>query len=440
MKMRHILLPLAGALLLAACEKDHRNDNLTDPRVYIVNNGVQTATFYDVEETLDYNIYAYSSGFFGQMSDVGISLAPELIEEHNLTYGSSYTLLGEEYYQIVKGSGTITPEGRRATMTVRLNCAEIMKLQNMRDYVIPFRLTATGTELNEELGTILVNPLMQVTEVLARNAGVQECDLSAENADRLEFVAYTEFDNKWDSEIEYEHGDALLAAYNAEHGTSYIPLPESAYTFTPADLKAGKTEAVSTIDIDKAGLSADRYYTLAVKLKSNSKFMIGERNTVLFHLALLPIRDNRSQWKLVLCSSYYTGRGPELMIDGDPATRWESRYNNTGQGDINPDEASTVWDMGRSYYWCGVTLVRRGDSYVTDLRAGYIELSDDGQTWTKAQDFDFGDKTNTATTGSYSFEQWTASGRYVRLVANASNRNKLYSLSEFNPTLAEIPE
>ena len=43
----------------------------------------------------------------------------------------------------------------------------------------------------------------------------------------------------------------------------------------------------------------------------------------------------------------------------------------------------------------------------------------------------------TSTTGSYSVEQWTVSGRYVRLAVNASNRNKLYSVSEFVPVLAE---
>ena len=43
MKLKNILIPFAGVLLLTACEKDHRNDNLTDLRVYIVNNGVQNA-------------------------------------------------------------------------------------------------------------------------------------------------------------------------------------------------------------------------------------------------------------------------------------------------------------------------------------------------------------------------------------------------------------
>ena len=440
MKLKNILIPFAGALLLSACEKDHRNDNLTDPRVYIVNNGVQNATYYDVEETLDYNIYAYSSGYYGQPSEVRVSLDADAVEAYNAVHGSSYTLLGEEYYQIVKDSGSISAEGRRTTLTVRLNCKGIMTLPYMNDYVLPLRLVATGTEVNEELNTILINPRMQETEVLAENAGLVESDLSAADANTLEFVAFTEFDNKWDSETEYEYGEAALAAYNAEHGTQYIPLPDNAYTFTAANLKAGSNRAVSVIKVDKSKLSATGYYTLLVKLKSNSKFKIGEKNTVLFHISLLPIYDSRNKWKLVSCSSYYTGRGPELMIDGDLVTRWESRYNNTGQGDINPDEAVTIWDMGKTYYWCGVTIVRRSDSYVTDLRAGYIELSDDGENWTKAQDFDFGDKTNTSTTGTYAAEQWTVSGRYVRLAVNASNRNKLYSVSEFIPVLAEKPE
>lgn len=30
----------------------------------------------------------------------------------------------------------------------------------------------------------------------------------------------------------------------------------------------------------------------------------------------------------------YTGRGPELTIDGDVSTKFENRYNDIGQGDI----------------------------------------------------------------------------------------------------------
>lgn len=440
MKLKNILLPFAGILLLTACEKDHRNDNLVDPRVYIVNNGAQTATYYDVEETLDYNIYAYSSGYFGQASEVKIVLDPDAIEAFNAANGSSYSLLGEDCYQIIKSSGSITAEGRRATLSVRLDCQKIMQLPQMNDYVIPFRLTAAGTEVNEELNTILVNPRMQETEVLVRNAGLVESDLSAADANTLEFVTYTEFNNKWDTESTYDHGNDVLAEYNAANGTQYIPLPADSYTFTEGQLTAGHNEAVSTIKIDKSKLSTDRYYTLAVKLTGNDKFKVNTDNLTLFHIALLPQTDKRSGWSLVLCSSYQNGGEPARMIDDDLSTRWENRYNSNGVGDQGKLPVNTSWDLGDTYYWCGVTIGRRSDKYVTDLKAGYIELSDDGENWTKVQDFDFGDASNTSTSLSIAQEQWTYKGRYIRLNVTQSNRGTNVSITEFKPILAKIPE
>lgn len=443
MKFNHILLLCAGALLLNACEKDHRDDNLTDPRVYIVNNGMQTATYYDVEQTSDFKIYAYGSGYAGRTTRVTIVPAPEAVEAYNTQNGTSFAALPEDCYRIVQDNGTITAEGRRATLSVQLDCEKIMQQPYMNDFLLPLRLRSTATEVNEELGTILINPRMQQTEVLVRNAGFVESDLSDAEASVLKFTTYTDFDNKWDSRTEYEHGDAVLAEYNAEHGTAYIPLPKSTYTFTAGQLVQGSNEAVSTIEIDKSGLTPDRYYTLAVRVKSNSMFKTGENNTVVYHIALSPIcADNRSTWKLVSCSSWMTGleaykRGlPQYMIDGDMTSRWESRYNAGGSGDTNPDEASTVFDMGKSYYYCGTTIIRRGDGYVTDLRRGYIALSDDGENWTKVHDFDFGDKTNKSRTGSWPCEAWP-SGRYVKVAANGANRNKLYEITEYVPTLAE---
>ncbi len=443
MKLKHILLPCAGALLLSACEKDHRNDNLTAPRVYIVNNGMQTATYYDVEQTSDFKIYAYGSGYDGRTTRVTIVPAPEIVEAYNTENGTSFAALPEDCYRITEGSGTITAEGRRTTLSVRLDCEKIMQQPYMNDFLLPLRLRSTETEVNEELGTILINPRVQQTEIRVRNAGFVESDLSNADASSLEFSIYTDFDNKWDTQTEYEYGEEVLAEYNADHGTAYIPLPKNAYVFTPAQLLSGCNEAVSTIEIDKSGLTPDRYYTLAVRVKSNSLFHTNENNTVVYHISLSPIcSDNRSTWKFVSCSSWMSGleaskRGlPQYMIDGDMSSRWESRYNAGGEGDINPAEASTVFDMGKTFYYCGTTIIRRGDSYVTDLRGGYIALSDDGENWTKVHDFDFGDKTNKSRTGTWSCEQWL-SGRYVKVATNKSNRNILYEITEYAPTLAE---
>lgn len=46
------------------------------------------------------------------------------------------------------------------------------------------------------------------------------------------------------------------------------------------------------------------------------------------------------------------------------------------------------WDLGKTCYYAGMKLTRRNDSYVTDLKAGWIEMSDDGKTWMPLQSFD----------------------------------------------------
>lgn len=438
MKLKQLIIPVAGALLLSGCEADHRNDNLLDSVVYLLDSDLQTANFYDVEETSDYTVRAFSSGYAVTPSELGIEVADEALTAYNEANGTAYSALDPAYYRLINASGSVDADHPSTTFTVRLNCTELMQLGDLASYVIPLRLSSSKSAVNEELNTIFINPKMLETEVLAKDAGVVECNLGASSA--LDFTAYIEFDNKWETTTEYVYGDDVLAAYNAAHGTQYLPLPTAAVTFTPAQLEAGKREAVSRFEIDKSQLAPDRFYTLAVQLKSNSKFKIGDDNTVLYHIALNPIFSDRSKWILIACSSWYTGRGPELTIDGDVSTKFENRYNNIGEGDIETLPITIDWDLGKVCYYAGMTLTRRNDSYVTDLKAGWIEMSDDGNTWIPLQFFDFGDSKTVV--GDFRSEQWFGAGRYLRLKMTESGRpgRKLVSVCEFEPVLIDANE
>ena len=438
MKLKQLIIPVVGALLLGGCEADHRNDNLLDSVVYLLNNDLQTAVFYDVEQTSDYIVRAFSSGYTVTPSEVGIELANDAMTAYNEANGTAYEALDPTCYRLVNTSGSIDADHPSTTFTVRLNCTELMQLGDLTNYVIPLRVRSSDSAVNEELGTILINPMMLETEVLAKDAGVVECDLGSSST--IDFTAYVDFDNKWETTTEYAYGDEVLAAYNAAHGTQYLPIPTAAVSFTPAQLEAGKREAVSRFEIDKSQLTPDRFYTLAVQLKSNSEFKIGADNTVLYHIALNPVFNDRSKWVLMACSSWYTGRGPELTIDGNVSTKFENRYNNIGEGDIETLPVTIDWDLGKTCHYAGMKLTRRNDSYVTDLKAGWIELSDDGQTWMPVQSFDFeGSKT---VVGDFRSEQWFGAGRYLRLKMTESGRpgRKLVSVCEFEPVLIDAGE
>lgn len=441
MNIKHSIYPFAvGLLLFGACEDDSRNGQ-ADPVVYIVNNGFQTTTYYDIESELDYNVYVYNSGFSPEEADIRLVPAPEALEAYNLRSGQNYKLLDEEYYAFIRRSGSLN--NRRSTLIVRMNCEAIRQLPDPQNYVIPLQITATGLPVNEKLSAILLNPLMQETEVRVKDTGVVESDLSSDNT--LQFTAYTEFDNKWNSTFEYAHGTDVLAEYNRENGTSYLALPEDSYIFHPAELAAQTNEAVATIEIDKSKLQPDRYYALAVKLTGNSRFKIAADNTVLYHIRLLNTDlDTRRQWKFIECSSWSMSGGdhsPAMAIDGNASTFWENRWADAGSGDTNKLPVSATWDMGKRYYWCGVTISRRSDNYVSDLQKGEIQISDDGQTYEIAQTFDFGDNSNKAASQKFFIDnkKWP-SGRYIRLVLTSSNRNVAVSVAEFEPIQAEIPE
>lgn len=426
-------------LLLGSCEADHRNDNLMDSVVYLLNSNLQTADMYDVEEQSDYIIRAFSSGYEVTPSTLRIINATDALSDYNQSNGTSYKELDAEYYQMLSTSASVSKDDPHAQFIIRLHVDKMKSLGDLSNYVIPLRLLSSQSPVNQELSTILINPRMLETQVLVKDGGnVVECDLT--QSTNLDFTTYVEFDNKWETQTEYVYGKEVLDAYNKAHGTSYLPLPEEAFTFTPAQLEIGAKEAATHIEIDRSKLSPASFYTLAVQAKSNSMFKIGEENTVLYHISLYPIFDDRSKWTLVACSSWYTGRGPELTIDGNVSTKFENRYNTIGEGDIETLPVTIDWNLGRDCYYAGMKLTRRNDSYVTDLKAGVIEMSDDGQSWTPVQTFDFG--TEKTVVGDFRTEEWLGAGRYLRLKMTESGRpgRKLVSVCEFEPVLLEIKE
>ena len=194
MKLKQFIIPVAGALLLGGCEADHRNDNLPDSVVYLLESDLQKALFYDIEETIDYSFRAFSSGYTVTPSELGIELSDDVLTAYNEANGTAYTALDPACYRLVNSTGSVDADHPSTTFTVQLDCSAIKQLGDLTSYVIPLRLTSSSSKVNEELGSILINPEMAETQVLVRNAGVVECDLGSSQT--LDFTAYVAFDNK----------------------------------------------------------------------------------------------------------------------------------------------------------------------------------------------------------------------------------------------------
>lgn len=151
MKLKQFIIPVAGALLLGGCEADHRNDNLPDSVVYLLESDLQKALFYDIEETIDYSFRAFSSGYTvtpSEPRDRTFGRRPHGLQrgQRHCLYGARSRLLpaGEQY-----GIGRCRPpldDVHRAGSTARRSS----RLGDLTSYVIPLRLTSSSSKVNEE--------------------------------------------------------------------------------------------------------------------------------------------------------------------------------------------------------------------------------------------------------------------------------------------------
>lgn len=107
MKLKQFIIPVAGALLLGGCEADHRNDNLLDSVVYLLESDLQKALFYDIEETTDYSFRAFSSGYTVTPSELGIELSDDVLTAYNEANGTAYTALDPACYRLVNSTGSV---------------------------------------------------------------------------------------------------------------------------------------------------------------------------------------------------------------------------------------------------------------------------------------------------------------------------------------------
>ena len=113
MKLKQFIIPVAGALLLGGCEADHRNDNLLDSVVYLLESDLQKALFYDIEETIDYSFRAFSSGYTVTPSELGIELSDDVLTAYNEANGTAYTALDPACYRLVNSTGSVDADHPR---------------------------------------------------------------------------------------------------------------------------------------------------------------------------------------------------------------------------------------------------------------------------------------------------------------------------------------
>lgn len=474
--MRYLIPAVVALLLSAGCERDRRNDNLYASAVYFVDNMtagvVATDTMYDVQQSVDYPVYVYCSGYYGGTTTVSMSVDEAALTAYNETKGTQYKLLPADCYEITSSSATI--ENRKATMGLSFNVEALKAFSaaadysDLADYVVPLALHSTEeipvSTRDEYLGYSFVHPTL--------SQAVLDCSLSGKvvtvSGCSLTVTVSLPFDNEWQAEWNMEvsggpfdglaatestfMGNTLPAAYafaatspSVENGEVLGLEPgenEVAYTISlPEDVAPGiytvnvKLDGarLNGMEIPIDGGDVDAYVRFEVDATYVPAVSSSDTSADAQYLGVCPAGWNMTAVPLsqmVFSPESVSGDVGSKAIDGNTATKWENRYSSAGYGPRTLPFLA-VADLGAEVEVSALEIWRRAGSYVADLGCFEVYAAQTCDYSTPEQieytgltylgNVDFGDASNTSRAMFRMIDSTTT--RYLIFKFTRSNRN-----------------
>lgn len=443
---KYIVILLATASIVSSCfEPNNLENDLPDPAVYFIKNGYQESqVFYDVQESVTVPVYAYCSGYKGGDAEVLIYKSEFSMLEYNEANGTSLKALPENCYTIDAMQKKMVD--KKATFNVTFDCGALRNLSqkldfsDLKSYVIPLVMKPLDKEYSQEpkkegQTMLFLTPSMKQMAFIFTQAGTQDLEYSNVISNNgkiyLYYDVYTPVDNKWDCGVKFNFNTSGADG-------KYIPLPENSYQVnsTASAFSEGISEIQYEVIIDES-LAQDVFYTIQASVESTGNFVISGDNTSVINL-FNRISYPQNKINIESCNSYQNDTySPEKMLDGNPETFWHCAYNATQVGVYGNVDFEIVVKLAESKSISAYSILRRSGNYATDLKAGYVEFSTDGLTFTNKTPFVFGTAQQFSGSGPLYVVCNPTDTQYIKIVCTESNRfaakvNKLANIAEFN--------
>lgn len=479
MKTYKYIVPFMVVLsTILGCERRHLEDNLLESTVYFSRSGLQSASFYDVEGTYEYPLFAANTGYFPGETHVFVSKEATVLNTYNQENGTSLKELPSDCYLITEGKGKITKEERVSRFGIQFDCDKLRALSqeadysDLEDYVVPLQLTTDGgIKASEQGNMILVRPQMKQMTVSVVSPGevtVAKSDIVGTLT--FEFPVKTTLENRWITTFKTLTGNeaidrmntTLLSRGSLKAYSALTAMPSDAYTITFDDtIHPGTSTATMTVKVDATKVPEG---CTSIVLWLEGAAILGEEVSVegmpymIIHfqnvapistVGLIPANSANTTVDGPYLGKYLEGFGYTVIprtgwifspdsyhnnsypnaIDGSTTTIWENRYNDNA-GSVGPKTLlfNAIVDLGQVRTFNAIELWRRAHAtYISDLRAFEIYISDDQINWKYVTTIDYGTATNQR--AMYNVFQ-KVNARYVNLYMTRSNRSAAVSIAE----------
>ena len=251
--MKKLLFVIATLVLAASCIEDSRNNYMVPDALSLVFS----------EQVVPVSVYAGSatvtvqkSGMGTEAAKVTLGVSADSLAAYNAANGSAYTELNSSKYSF--SSNTIEMAASAATAGVKIEWTPetVSPALNADLSVIPVTITeASPLTVNPKRNLVLLNILNSQVGLASSGSVMKASEESSENA---EVQLKVSVDNVLpiDLKLTVVADNALVAAYNADKGTSHITAPDG-YVQLAAEgytLQAGASDCFCKVTLNNSAL------------------------------------------------------------------------------------------------------------------------------------------------------------------------------------------
>lgn len=456
MKNKFYISLLAACVAgLSSCESDIDNF-MVDDTIGLNKSGLVEAEVYTGLDD-PYKVYVIKAGKGFQNAEVTLAVDDAVLTEYNQANGTQFTALAADCYTVTVNKLSFGNEDYRKYFEIKWDRDRLAQaLEQDPNVVIPMKMSVaeTGIQVDENRLTILVHPVITTPKIGIKKSGLIT-GLMPTRSSAIEEEVYMEvvsnFIAQQDIDYSFEIDPSMVETYNLENGTNYKLLPEEAYSFKLDGWSIKKFMNNSRFHftfkrgalIPEDGPSLFGTYLLPFKLKSVSSSNIDQDNVVvLYTVDVVATKIDKAKWTIVDCNSNIADDpdpntakgdyGPENLIDGTSTKAWRSVW--TVHQDL-PYLITIDLGVNRDLYKIGFEAPTSANRRYSNSKAGYVEASLDGETWTKIADWTCANKNLAAV----EFEVTPTTARFIRFavtevfgkVSGAKNDNAT-SIAEIN--------
>lgn len=369
-------------------------------------------------ETFDYSFIINKNGSDpNTTADVTLTTLTdeELNDEYSTPENVNYKTIPANTFTLEPVEFSFAPGVHYQNANVKFHVEALKKAlatDNSVTWVLPLKLVSESDSISADNNELFI----RILDVLQPQFGFT---LVPENMNLAYSSSLTsasvkipfglDMSNRWEPiSIQFEATADNVATYNAKNGTYFELVPQGAYNMTSkAELAVGAQYGELPVSFDLSKLNAGERYLLPVTMTEVSKFSVNP-STGVYPLTIVKTpttadRLDRTGWSATADSEEpkeeewdrlgYSGLA-SAAIDGNTTSYWHTGYASGYAGYDVPMPHWLQIDMQSEHTVTAVgLLLRQRTDKNTDDKAGYIEVSQDGTSWTKAGTFEFPNNT-----------------------------------------------